>query len=96
MYPRRSNSRKIEIFCRSLDKNNTGSLNLGLKKRMQTSISFKKFSFKNPFHWEEEELVKVDAKEMLKKGTIRKVPQSKEEFTSNLFLIKKRIRAKDQ
>ena len=89
MYPRRSISRKIEIFCRSLDENNTGSQNLGLSKRVQTSISFKKFSFKNLFHWEGEELVKVGAKEMLKKETIRKVQQSKEEFTSSLFLVKK-------
>ena len=49
-YPRRSISRKAEIFCRRLDENITGSQNLGLSKRIQTSISFKKFSFKNPFH----------------------------------------------
>ena len=38
---------------------------------------------------EEEELVKLGVKEMLKKRTIRKVQPSKGEFVSNLFLVKK-------
>ena len=36
------------------------------------------------------ELVKVEVKEMLKKGAIRKVQPSKGEFVSNLFLVKKK------
>ena len=48
-YFRRSISRKIETFCRSLDENNTGSQNFGHSKRIQNSISFKIFSVKNSF-----------------------------------------------
>ena len=48
-YSRRSISRKIEIFCRSLDENNTRSQNFGHSKRLQKSISFKTFSVRNPF-----------------------------------------------
>ena len=39
---------------------------------------------------EGEELVKLEVKEMLKKGAIRKVQPSKGEFVSNLFLVKKK------
>ena len=39
---------------------------------------------------EGEELVKLEVKEMLKKGAIRKFQPSKEEFVSNLFLVKKK------
>ena len=38
---------------------------------------------------EGEELVKLEVKEMLKKGAIRKVQPSKGKFVSNLFLVKK-------
>ena len=38
---------------------------------------------------EGEELVKLEVKEMLKKGAIRKVKPSKRKFVSNLFLVKK-------
>ena len=47
-YSRRSISRKIEIFCWSLDKNNTGTQNFGHSKRIQNSISFKTILVKNP------------------------------------------------
>ena len=46
---RRSITRKIETFCRILDKYNTGSQNFGHSKRKENSISFKTFSLKNPF-----------------------------------------------
>ena len=36
---------------------------------------------------EGEELVKLEVKEMLKRGAIRKVQPSKGEFVSNLFLV---------
>ena len=39
---------------------------------------------------EGEELVKLEVKEMLKKGAIRKFQPSKGEFVSNLFLVKKK------
>ena len=35
-------------------------------------------------------MVKLEVKEMLKKGAIRKVQLSKGEFVSNLFLVKKK------
>ena len=48
-YSRRSISRSIETFCRSLDENNTGSQNFDHSKRIQNSISFKTFSVKSYF-----------------------------------------------
>ena len=39
---------------------------------------------------EGEELVKLEVKEMLKKGAIRKVQPSKGEFASNLILVKQK------
>ena len=39
---------------------------------------------------EVEELVKLEVKEMLKKGAIKKVQPSKAKFVSNLFLVKKK------
>ena len=39
---------------------------------------------------EGEELVKLEVKEMLRKGAIRKVQPLKGEFVSNLFLVKKK------
>ena len=47
-YSRRSISRKIEIFCWSLDKNDTGTQNFGHSKRIQNSISFKTILVKDP------------------------------------------------
>ena len=41
---------------------------------------------------EEEELVKLEVKEMLKKGVIREVQPSKGEIVSNLSLGKKKDR----
>ena len=41
---------------------------------------------------EEEELVKLEVKEMLKKGVIREVQPSKAEIVSNLSLGKKKDR----
>ena len=46
-YSKRFIIRKIETFCRSLDKNNTGFQNFGQSKRTQSSISLKTFSVKN-------------------------------------------------
>ena len=48
-YSRRSISRKIETFCRSLDENNTGSQYFGHSKRIQNSLSLKTFSVMNSF-----------------------------------------------
>ena len=48
-YFSRSINGKIETFCRSLDKNNTGSQNFRHSKTMQNSTSFKTFSVKCPF-----------------------------------------------
>ena len=45
---------------------------------------------------EGEEFVKLEVKEIFKKGAIRKVQPSKGEFLSNVFLVKRRIGAKDQ
>ena len=49
-----------------------------------------KISFQPIVSREGEELVKLEVKEMLKKGAIRKVQPSKGEFVSNLFLVKKK------
>ena len=95
-YPRRSISRKVETFYRSLDEDNTGSQNFGRSKRIQNSILLKTFSVKIPSQpivtRDGEELVKLEQKEILKKGAIRKVRPSKGEFVSNLFLVKKKDR----
>ena len=47
-YSRRSISRKMETFYRSLDENNAESEKFGHSKRIQNSISFQIFSVKNP------------------------------------------------
>ena len=90
-YSRRSIGRKIETFCRSLDKNNTGSQDFGHSRRIQNPTSFKTFSVKNLFltivSQEGEKLVELEVKEMLKKKAIRKVQPSS---SSNLFLVKKK------
>ena len=45
---------------------------------------------------EGEELVKLEVKEMLKKGAIRKFQPSEAEFVNNLFLVKRRMGVKGQ
>ena len=63
-YSRRPISRRIEIFCRSLDENNTGSQNFGHSKKIQNFISFKSFSVKNFFPTNRES--KREVEELLK------------------------------
>ena len=91
---RRSISRKTEIFCRSLDENNTGSQNVGDRKRIQNSISFETFSVKNNFPTNSEprreRIGETGGKKMLKKRAIRKFQSSKGEIVSNLYLVKKK------
>ena len=93
-YSRRSISRKIEVFCRSLDESNTGTQNFGHSKRYKIPFHSKYFQSKILFqpivNQEGKELVKLDVKEMSLKGAIRKVQPSKGEFVSNLILVKKK------
>ena len=67
---------------------------LDIVKGYKIPFHSKPFQSKIPFHpivsREGEELVKLEVKEMLKKGAIRKVQPSKGEFVSNLFLVKKK------
>ena len=93
-YSRRSISSKIEVFCRSLDESNTGIQNFGHSKRYKIPFHSKYFQSKilsQPIvNREGKELAKLDLKEMLIKGAIRKVQSSKREFVSNLILVKKK------
>ena len=66
---------------------------LDILKRYKISFHSKPFQSKIPFQpilsRDGEELVKLEVKEMLKKGAIRKIQPSKGEFVSNLCLVKK-------
>ena len=79
---RRIISRNIEIFRRSLDENNTGS-----QKGYKVPFHLKPFQSKTPSqptaNPEGEKFVKLEIKEILNKGAIRKVQPSKGEFLSN-------------
>ena len=89
-YSRRSISNKIETFFKILDENNTGFQNFrhskGYKIPFRSQPSQSKISFQPIVSWEEEELVKLEVKEILKKGGIRKVQPSEGEFVSNYSL----------
>ena len=93
-YPRRSIGRKIETFCRSRNEV-TQDLKIfdtvkGFKIPFHSKIFQSKFSSQPIVSQEGEEFVKLEVKEMLKKGTIRKFQPSKGEFVRNLFLVKKK------
>ena len=87
-------SRKTETFCKSLDENNTGSHTFGHSKMMQNFITFKTFTVKNSFPTNNESrrcmVGETEVKEMLKRGTIRKVQPLKGQFVSKLFPVKKK------
>ena len=75
-YSIRSIGRKTEIVCRSLYQSNTGSQNFGHSKRIQSSISFKTFSVKNPFPTNSEprrrRIVGTGGKKNVKEGSHQK------------------------
>ena len=62
----------------------------GYKIAFHSKLFRSKIPFQSKVSREEEELVKLEVKEMLKKRAIRKVQSSKGEFISNLFLVKKK------
>ena len=61
----------------------------GYKISFHSKFFQSKFSSQPIVSQEGEEFVKLEVKEMLKKGTIRKFQPSKGEFVRNLFLVKK-------
>ena len=61
----------------------------GYKIPFHSKFFQSKFSSQPIVSQEGEEFVKLEVKEMLKKGTIRKFQPSKGEFVRNLFLVKK-------
>ena len=73
---------------------------LDIVKGYQIPFYLKPFHSKAPSQpsgsREEGKLVELEVKEMLKKGLIRKVQTSKEEFVSNLFLVKEKDGGKGQ
>ena len=100
MYPRRSISRKIKTFCRSLDENNAGSQSFGHSKRIRNSISFKTFSVKNLLaansESRRERVGETGGKRNIEEDSHQKISTIKSGVCKRWFLIKKRMEPKDQ
>ena len=99
-FPRCSICGKIETFCRGLHENNTGSQNFGHSKSMQNFISSSSFSVKNPFpansESRRERIGETGGKRNVEEGSHQQIQPSKGKFVFNLFLVKRKMRAKDQ
>ena len=85
---------RLKHFVGSWTKTTQDPKILDIVKGYKTQFYSKPFQSNIPFQpivsREGEGLVKLEVKEILKKGAIRKVQPSKGEFVSNLFIVKKK------
>ena len=83
---------RSKTFCRSLHENSTGSQGFGHSKRIQNPISFKTLTVKYPLptNWEswKGRISESGGKRNVERRSHQK--SSKEEFVSNVFLVKKK------